>query len=45
MVATLEKFLDICPRDDQQLQKFYEYLPDDYKNIYIVLTVVRKKES
>ncbi|XP_027047044.1 uncharacterized protein LOC113674748 [Pocillopora damicornis] len=31
MIATLEKFLDICPRDDQQLQKFYEYLPDDSK--------------
>lgn len=45
MIATLEKFLDICPRDDEQLQKFYEYLPDDCKNISIVLTVVRKKES
>ncbi|XP_022799635.1 uncharacterized protein LOC111337564 [Stylophora pistillata] len=31
MVATLEKFLGTCPRDDQQLQKFYERLPADSK--------------
>ncbi|KAL9984641.1 hypothetical protein ACROYT_G006962 [Oculina patagonica] len=29
MVATLEKFLDMCPIDDQQLQRFYSTLPDD----------------
>lgn len=34
MVATLEKFLDVCPIDDEKLQKLYNYLPADCKNIF-----------
>ncbi len=34
MVATLEKFLDMCPIDDQQLQRFYSTLPDDCKSYF-----------
>ncbi|KAJ7391583.1 hypothetical protein OS493_017279 [Desmophyllum pertusum] len=31
MVATLERFLDICPIDDQLLQKLYSHLPVNSK--------------
>ncbi len=34
MVATLEKFLDMCPIDDEQLQRFYNTLPDDCKSYF-----------